>query len=56
MSTLDYTIIFITHDLRENILKSVDEIIFIDDGTVVEQGSYVEMLNYNGFFRRMKNY
>ncbi|GAB7308372.1 MULTISPECIES: ABC transporter transmembrane domain-containing protein [Enterococcus] len=55
LSAVDYTIIFITHDLRENILSSVDEVIFIDNGTVVEQGSYSEILNHDGLFKKLKN-
>lgn len=45
------TIIFISH--RLSTIKNVDEIIFINDGKIVEQGTHNELIKNKGYYYRL---
>ena len=47
----DKTVIFISHQL--NVIKSVDEIICMDEGRIIERGSHKELLHKKGKYWRM---
>ncbi|WP_424475066.1 thiol reductant ABC exporter subunit CydC [Oceanobacillus kimchii] len=47
------TVIVVTHRLTR--LQKMDEIIVMDHGKVVEQGTYQNLMQYNGYFKRMKD-
>ncbi len=47
------TLLTITHNLGENNLKNYDEIIVMNNGSIVEKGSYYELINSKGFFYNM---
>ena len=44
------TVITITHKLIDNILGRYDEIIVMDNGKIVEQGSFSELMDKQGEF------
>ena len=46
----DLTVITITHKLIDNILGRYDEIIVMDNGKIVEQGSFSEFMDKQGEF------
>lgn len=46
----DLTVITVTHKLIDSILNRYDEIIVMDNGTVVERGSFEELINSKGEF------
>lgn len=46
----DLTVITVTHKLIDSILKRYDEIIVMDNGNVVEKGSFDELINNKGEF------
>ena len=46
----DVTIISVTHRLTEEVLSQYDEIIVMDHGDVVEQGTFHELLGSKGYF------
>ncbi len=46
----DLTVITITHKLIDNILGRYDEIIVMDNGKIVEQGSFSELMDKQGEF------
>lgn len=48
----DDTLILISHRLSD--LEKMDQIIVMDDGSVVEQGSFDELMNRQGYFYEMK--
>ena len=51
LNVKELTLLTITHKLSEELLDKYDEIIFIDDGTIVEKGSFKELLeNKSKFF------
>ena len=41
----DLTLITITHNLEEKLLKKYDEIIYMENGNVKEQGYFQELVN-----------
>lgn len=45
------TIIIIAH--RLNITKTVDNIYVLEEGKIVEQGNYEELINKNGYFKEL---
>ncbi len=45
-----YTRVIITHRLDETYLNSYDGIIVLNDGKVVEKGSFKELMNQKGYF------
>ncbi|WP_077596210.1 thiol reductant ABC exporter subunit CydC [Oceanobacillus kimchii] len=47
------TVIVVTHRLTR--LQKMDEIIVMDHGKVVEQGTYQNLMQHNGYFKRMKD-
>lgn len=47
------TVIVVTHRLTR--LQKMDEIIVMDHGKIVEQGSYHNLMQHNGYFKRMKD-
>lgn len=47
--TRDTTTIIISH--RVSTIQSADEIIFLDQGKIVERGNHDELLNLNGFYK-----
>ena len=49
------TAIVITHKLNEKTLKQYDEIIVLKDGTVVENGSFFELMNNKKYFYSLYN-
>lgn len=46
----ELTKIIITHKMEEQILRKYDEIIVLNQGVVVEQGTFEELMNRNGYF------
>lgn len=50
LSLDDVTIITITHNLNPELLKHYDEIIFMDQGRIIEQGSFKNLLEQQGAF------
>ena len=48
----DLTLITITHRMDESLLASYDEIIYMEDGRIVEQGSLQQLLQWDGQFKR----
>ena len=46
----DVTIISVTHRLTEEVLSKYDEIIVMDHGDIVEQGTFYELLQGKGYF------
>ena len=46
----DLTVITITHKLIDNILSRYDEIIVMNNGRIVEQGSFNELMDKQGEF------
>ena len=46
----DLTVITVTHKLIEGILNRYDEIIVMDNGKVIESGSFNELINKRGEF------
>lgn len=51
----DLTVIFITHKFSEDLLNSCDEIIVMDDGKIVEKGSYLQLLENHNYFYNLYN-
>ena len=51
----DETLIVVTHRLNEDLLKRYDKIIVIEDGRVVEEGTFSELMDKNGFFFGLYN-
>ncbi|HHY77644.1 MAG TPA: ABC transporter ATP-binding protein [Clostridiales bacterium] len=51
----DLTCIVVTHKLNEEILKKYDEIIVLKDGTLMEQGTFNELMENRGFFYNLYN-
>ncbi len=46
----DLTLITITHNLNEDLLAQYDQIIYMEEGTIVEKGSLNELLSRQGGF------
>jgi len=46
----DLTLITITHSLDEQMLRKYDEIIYMEEGSIVEHGSYNDLVKQNGKF------
>ena len=46
----DVTIISVTHRLTEEVLSKYDEIIVMDHGDIIEQGTFYELLQGKGYF------
>ncbi len=55
LSINNLTLITITHNLRPELLSQYDGIIFMQDGRIVESGTFEELLNasesFNGFYQ-----
>lgn len=49
------TLIFVTHDLRKSFLHSMDQIICVKDGRVIESGTYIDLYNKQGFFYELSH-
>ncbi|WP_042202242.1 ABC transporter ATP-binding protein [Paenibacillus camerounensis] len=48
----DLTLITITHNINEELLEQYDEILYMEDGRIAEAGSYRELQERGGAFRR----
>jgi len=48
----DLTLITITHALDEDMLSQYDEVLYMENGTIVEHGSYANLMAQNGEFRK----
>ena len=48
--SLDKTIIFVTHDVSAEHLKLYDEIIVLQHGKIVEQGSFLQLMEKQQYF------
>ena len=46
------TVILVSHRLTG--LEKLDQIIVMDEGTIVESGTYQELMNKKGYFYQMK--
>lgn len=46
----DLTLITITHNLKEELLSKYDEIIYMENGKIIENGSYYDLLKTKGDF------
>lgn len=51
--SLDCTVLVITHDIFDDYMKKFDELYYIEDGTITEQGSYDGLLLRNGSFAKL---
>ena len=49
----DLTALVVTHKLNELILKKYDRILFMKDGSIVEDGSFEELMDRKGEFYKM---
>ena len=49
----DLTALVVTHKLNEAILKKYDRIIFMKDGIIVEDGSFVDLMDRKGEFYKL---
>ena len=49
----DLTALVVTHKLNEPILKKYDRILFMKDGSIVEDGSFDELMDRKGEFYKM---
>lgn len=52
--TKDRTSIIVAH--RLSTIKNVDKILVIDKGEIVEEGNHSELLQKNGFYKKLYNY
>lgn len=52
LSQKNITLITITHNLDEDLLKRYDQIVFMQDGCIVEKGSYDELMMQQGAFEQ----
>ncbi|NQX99076.1 MAG: ABC transporter ATP-binding protein, partial [Flavobacteriales bacterium] len=52
--TKDRTSIIVAH--RLSTIKNADKILVIDKGEIVEEGSHSELLNKNGFYKKLYDY
>ncbi|WP_334071295.1 MULTISPECIES: hypothetical protein [Paenibacillus] len=48
----DLTLITITHNMSEDLLKQYDEIFYMENGQVAERGTLQELLRFDGGFKR----
>ena len=48
----DLTLITITHALDEDMLSQYDEVLYMEDGTIVEHGPYAKLLERSGEFSK----
>lgn len=46
----EVTCIVVTHSLDEGLLKQYDEIITLKNGSIIESGTFVELINNKGYF------
>lgn len=51
----DLTCIVVTHKLNEEILNRYDEILVLKDGTLMEQGTFSELMENRSFFYNLYN-
>ena len=49
----DLTALVVTHKLNETILKKYDRILFMKDGVIVENGSFVDLMDRKGEFYKL---
>ena len=49
----DLTALVITHKLNETILKKYDRILFMKDGVIVEDDSFVNLMDRKGEFYKL---
>ena len=49
----DLTVLVVTHKLNETILKKYDRILFMKDGVIVEDGSFVDLMDRKGEFYKL---
>ena len=49
------TSIVITHKLNEELLQRYDKIVVMDNGTIIEEGSFYELIDRKGFFYNLYN-
>ena len=47
------TLIAVTHRLFEETLRNFDEILVLDNGKIIEKGTYNELINKKSFFYKM---
>lgn len=51
----DITRIIVTHRFNENIMKKYDEIIVMNKGSIIERGTFDELINGRGYFYSLYN-
>ena len=49
----DLTALVVTYKLNETILKKYDRILFMKDGVIVEDGSFVDLMDRKGEFYKL---
>ncbi|MGX7244271.1 ABC transporter ATP-binding protein [Enterococcus quebecensis] len=49
------TVISITHKINEEVLNKYDEVIYIENGKVIEQGSFDNLITKSGLFSKFYN-
>ena len=49
----DLTALVVTHKLNETILKKYDRILFMKDGVIAEDGSFVDLMDRKGEFYKL---
>ena len=51
----DETVLYVTHKFFDETLKKFDCILVFDQGHIVEQGSFEELMKRKGYFYDLKN-
>lgn len=52
---LDCTVVMVLHRFNDKILKKCDEIIVMEDGKIIENGSYDALSNTDSYFSKLYN-
>jgi len=51
----DLTSIVVTHKLNQELLKRYDKIIVMENGNIIEEGNFYELIDKKGFFYNLYN-
>ena len=49
-SMTEKTVLYITHKIESNILKKADCIFYMDNGSIIERGSWNQLMSNKGYF------
>ena len=51
----DLTSIVVTHKLNQELLKRYDKIVVMENGNIIEEGNFYELIDKKGFFYNLYN-